>query len=109
MNFIVYYTLGAIITYFLAANILDRIEVNRGARFEHRNLIFFALIFGMAMLYMFLVNPEPPMPPSGMEPTAPAPVVVTHYFCLWGVFLSPSVNGISSLSYTSTKPKTGLS
>jgi hypothetical protein len=67
----IYYTLGAIITYFLAANIIDRIEVNRGARFEHRNLIFFALIFVLAMVYMFLVNPEQPMPPSGVEATAP--------------------------------------
>jgi hypothetical protein len=71
MSFMIYYTLGAIITYFLAANILDRIEVNRGARFEYRNLIFFALIFGMAMVYMFLVNPEQPVPPSGVEPIAP--------------------------------------
>ena len=67
MSFMVYYTLGAIVTYFLAANILDRIEVKRGERFEYRNLIFFALIFGLALLYMFLVNPEPPMPLPGTE------------------------------------------
>jgi len=67
MSFMVYYTLGAIVTYFLAANILNRIEVNRGERFEHRNLLFFALIFGLALLYMFLVNPEPPAPPAGTE------------------------------------------
>jgi hypothetical protein len=71
MSFMVYYTLGAIVTYFIAANILNRIEVNRGARFEHRSMIFFVLIFGLAMLYMFLVNPEPTMPPSGVEPSTP--------------------------------------
>jgi hypothetical protein len=70
MSFMVYYTLGAIVTYFLAANILNRIEVNRGERFEYRNLIFFLLIFGLALLYMFLVNPEPPVPLPGTE--APA-------------------------------------
>ena len=68
MSFMIYYTLGAIVTYFLAANILDRIEVNRGARFEHRNLLFFGLIFSLALLYMFLVNPEAPMPPPGAAP-----------------------------------------
>jgi hypothetical protein len=71
MSFMVYYTLGAIVTYFLAANILDRIEAKRGERFEYRNLIFFALIFGLALLYMFLVNPEPPVPPPGREPATP--------------------------------------
>ena len=73
MSFMVYYTLGAIVTYIIAANILNRIEVNRGERFEHRNLIFFVLIFGLAMLYMFLVNPEQPMPPPGTEPSIPNP------------------------------------
>jgi MFS family permease len=67
MSFMVYYTLGAIVTYFLAANILDRIEVKRGERFEYRNLIFFLLIFGLALLYMFLVNPEQPVPLPGTE------------------------------------------
>jgi MFS family permease len=71
MSFMVYYTLGAVITYFLAANILDRIEAKRGERFEYRNLIFFALIFGLALLYMFLVNPEPPVPLSGREQATP--------------------------------------
>jgi hypothetical protein len=65
MSFMVYYTLGAIVTYFLAANILDRIEVKRGERFEYRNLIFFLLIFGLALLYMFLVNPEAPSSNGG--------------------------------------------
>ena len=73
MSFMVYYTLGAIVTYFIAANILNRIEINRGERFEYRNIIFFVLIFGLAMLYMFLVNPEPPMPPPGAEPSTPNP------------------------------------
>jgi hypothetical protein len=73
MSFMVYYTLGAIVTYFLAANILNRIEIGRGERFEHRNLIFFALIFGMALIYMFLVNPEQPMLPPAEIQTTPNP------------------------------------
>ena len=73
MSFMVYYTLGAIVTYFLAANILDRIEVSRGKRFEYRNLMFFALLFGLALLYMFLVNPEQPTLPPATEQMAPDP------------------------------------
>jgi hypothetical protein len=65
-----YYTIGAIASYFLASSILNRIEIKRGERFEHRNLIFFVLIFGLALGYMFLVNPEPPTPLPGTE--APA-------------------------------------
>jgi Mn2+/Fe2+ NRAMP family transporter len=73
MSFMIYYTLGAIVTYFLAANILNRIEINRGKRFENRNLIFFVLIFALALIYMFLVNPEAPMLPPGTEPASPNP------------------------------------
>jgi hypothetical protein len=65
-----YYTIGAIASYFLASSILNRIEIKRGERFEYRNLIFFVLIFGLALGYMFLVNPEPPTPLPGTE--APA-------------------------------------
>jgi hypothetical protein len=65
-----FYTVGAIVSYFLASSILNRIEIKRGKRFEHRNLIFFVLIFGLALGYMFLVNPESPVPLPGTE--APA-------------------------------------
>jgi len=66
MSFMIYYTLGAILAYFLAASMLNRIEINRGKRFEHRNLVFFVLIFILALLYMFLVNPQPAVPPAGI-------------------------------------------
>jgi hypothetical protein len=70
LSFMFFYTIGAIASYFLASSILNRIEIKRGKRFEHRSLIFFVLIFGLALGYMFLVNPEPPMPLPGTE--APA-------------------------------------
>jgi hypothetical protein len=44
-----FYTIGAIVSYFFASSILNRIEIRRGKRFEHRNLIFFVLIFGLAL------------------------------------------------------------
>lgn len=35
--------------YFLSDWILDRIEHTAGRRFEHRSLIFFALLLGLAL------------------------------------------------------------
>ncbi|MFQ5344887.1 MAG: hypothetical protein ACE5DZ_02875 [Mariprofundus sp.] len=52
-----FYTVGAIVLYFLSDWVLGRIEIARGHRFEHRSLIFFVIIFAMAMGYMSLMNP----------------------------------------------------
>ena len=48
MEFTFLYTVGAIVLYFLADWILNRIETTRGERFEYRGLIFFAIIFTLA-------------------------------------------------------------
>jgi hypothetical protein len=45
----VYFTLVAIALYFVSDRILDRIEVARGARLEHRSLIFFAILLTLAV------------------------------------------------------------
>jgi len=45
----IYYTLAAVILYVVADRILDRLEVSRGKRFEHRNLIFFAILASLAL------------------------------------------------------------
>lgn len=45
----VYFTLAGIGLYFAADWILDRIEMARGERFVNRSLIFFAIIFVLAM------------------------------------------------------------
>ena len=45
----VYFTLAAVILYIVADRILDRIEVSRGRRFEHRNLIFFVILATLAL------------------------------------------------------------
>jgi len=57
MEFTLLYTVGAIALYFLSDWILNRIEIARGERFEHRSLIFFVIIFSLALGYMFFVNP----------------------------------------------------
>ena len=37
MEFAIYYTLGAIVLYFISDSILERIEIARGKRFEYRS------------------------------------------------------------------------
>lgn len=46
----VYFTLVAIGLYFFADWLLSRIERARGARFEQRSLIFFAIILLLALV-----------------------------------------------------------
>lgn len=59
MEFALFYTLAAIVAYFLAAWILDRIEIAYGKRFAYRNFIFFFIIFGLAYVALTIINPEP--------------------------------------------------
>ena len=46
----VYFTLAAIVLYLVPDRILDRIEVARGARFEHRSLVFFGILLGFSLI-----------------------------------------------------------
>jgi hypothetical protein len=41
VEFVIYYTLTAVMAYFLADWLLDRIEVAYGRRFKYRNVVFF--------------------------------------------------------------------
>ncbi len=45
----VYFTLAAIVLYFVSDRILERIEVARGARLAHRSLVFFGILLGLAL------------------------------------------------------------
>lgn len=47
---ILYYTVTAVVLYFAADWLLDRIEMAYGRRFKFRSLIFFVIILGMALL-----------------------------------------------------------
>ncbi len=62
MDFALYYTLGAIILYGLTDWLLNRIEEARGKRFDQRNVIFFVILFTLAMVMMSIINPEQPAP-----------------------------------------------
>jgi len=62
VEFALYYTLAAIVVYFLAAWILDRIEIAYGKRFAYRNYVFFFIIFALAYAALTAINPEPSIP-----------------------------------------------
>lgn len=53
---LVYFTLIAIGVYFGADWILERIERARGARFENRQVVFFAIILPLALVSFWLMR-----------------------------------------------------
>jgi len=67
MDFAIYYTLGAILLYGAANWLLNRIEEARGERFKYRNIIFFIILFAMAMFLMEAINPPQQTPPSSPD------------------------------------------
>ena len=73
MDFAIYYTIGAIVLYGATDWLLNRIEEMRGKRFKQRNIVFFAIMFVMALVFMNIINPEPAIPPAGQESGIPTP------------------------------------
>ena len=53
---LLYFTVAAIALYFVSDWIVDRIEQAAGRRFEHRTLLFFAIIFALGMVFFWLVR-----------------------------------------------------
>ena len=53
---IVYFTLVAIALYFGADRLLDWIERKRGARFENRQVMFFAIMLPLALAAFWLMR-----------------------------------------------------
>jgi hypothetical protein len=53
---IVYFTAVAIALYFGADWLLDYVERMRGARFQNRQVVFFAIILPMALLAFWLMR-----------------------------------------------------
>ena len=68
MEFAVAYTLGAIALYFTASWILNFLEERRGERFAQRNVIFFIIIFVLAIILVNLINPVPENLPDNPAP-----------------------------------------
>jgi hypothetical protein len=53
---LLYFTIIAVGLYFFADRLLDRIEQARGARFRHRNVIYFGIMLVSSLLTFTLVN-----------------------------------------------------
>ena len=53
---IVYFTIVAIILYFAADWLLERVEVAAGRRLEHRSLIFFVILLTLALSSFSLIQ-----------------------------------------------------
>ena len=64
----IYYTVAAVLLYLVSDWILNRIEIRRGERFEHRSLIFFAIILVLAVVFFNLIQQLQP----AAEPAASA-------------------------------------
>ena len=46
----IYFTLAGIVLYLAADWLLERIEIRRGERLEHRTLVFFGILLGLAFV-----------------------------------------------------------
>ena len=53
---LLYFTVAAIALYFVSDWIVDRIEHAAGRRFEHRTLLFFAIIFTLGTVAFWLIQ-----------------------------------------------------
>lgn len=53
---IVYFTVAAVVLYFAADWILERLEIRAGHRFKYRTVIFFALLLGLALVTFHLIR-----------------------------------------------------
>ena len=51
-----YYTITAVLLYFIADRVLQRIEAIHGSRFEHRSIIFFVLLLALAISCFALIR-----------------------------------------------------
>ena len=47
---VIYFTVVAIALYFVSDWLLQQVEVQTGRRFEHRTLIFFAILLTLALI-----------------------------------------------------------
>lgn len=52
----VYFTIAAIVLYFVSDWILDRIERAAGRRFEYRSLIFLGILLTLALLSFWAIR-----------------------------------------------------
>jgi predicted PurR-regulated permease PerM len=51
-----YFTIAAIVLYFVSDRLLDLLERRAGRRFENRSLIFFAMLLGLSLATFALIR-----------------------------------------------------
>jgi hypothetical protein len=56
MSEIIQFTIVAVACYWLSDRLLDLVERRRGERFQHRSLIFFAILLVLAMSSFYLMR-----------------------------------------------------
>jgi predicted PurR-regulated permease PerM len=64
----IYYTVAAVLLYLVSDWILNRIEIRRGERLEHRSLIFFAIILVLAVAVFNLIQQLQTTPETAATP-----------------------------------------
>ncbi len=53
---ILLFTALAVVLYLVADRVLDALELRAGRRFEHRSLIFFGILLGLAVVTFAIVQ-----------------------------------------------------
>lgn len=53
---IVYFTVAAVVLYFVSDWLVDRIEILAGRRFEYRSLLFLAILASLALVAFWLIR-----------------------------------------------------
>lgn len=53
---IIYFTVAAILLYLVSDRLLGMAEIRAGRRFEHRSLIFFAILLTLALATFSLIR-----------------------------------------------------
>ncbi|MBF0134654.1 MAG: hypothetical protein H7833_17995 [Magnetococcus sp. DMHC-1] len=63
----VIFVLVGVVLYLLTARILEALERQRGARFQHRSVIFFVLILMFSLITFQIIERYMPPPAAGVD------------------------------------------
>ena len=54
----IYFTVVAVVLYFVSDWLLQRVEASAGRRFEHRSLIFFVILLTLALITFSFIQQQ---------------------------------------------------
>jgi hypothetical protein len=55
---VIYFTVVAVVLYFVSDWLLQRVEASAGRRFEHRSLIFFVILLTLALITFSFIQQQ---------------------------------------------------